>query len=94
MQAVKGYISNGWFTPTNEFKLPSYARVMLVIEEVIEEPDNKGVSLESADDTVKQARINWLNRVEEMLALSMDEDLSNFPKQGPMKDPEDYVWFE
>ena len=94
MQAVKGYISNGRFTPNDEFILPNYARVMLVIEEVIEGPAIKELSSDDADDTVRQARADWLNRVEAMLALSMDEDLSNFPKQERMKSPEDYAWFD
>ena len=94
MQAVKGYISNGRFTPNDEFMLPNYARVMLVIEEVIENPTGKELLSDKADDSAHQARVEWLNRVESLLELSMDEDLSNFPKQELMKNPNDYTWFD
>ena len=37
MQAVKGYISNGRFTPTDGAILPDYVRAVLVIAEIAEE---------------------------------------------------------
>ena len=40
MQAVKGYISNGRFTPTDGAILPSYVRAVLVIEEIAEKPQD------------------------------------------------------
>ena len=42
----------------------------------------------------KQARMDWLDRVESMLELSRDENLSDFPKQGEMKSLEDYAWLD
>jgi hypothetical protein len=91
VQAVKGYLTNGWFMPSDGFVLPNHARVMLVIEEVMEK-SQPTVSLSEAGNE-KQASIEWLNRVEHLLELSRDEDLSGFPKQEPMKSPEDYAWF-
>ena len=40
MQAVKGYISNGRFTPTDGAILPRYVRAVLVLEETPEKPQN------------------------------------------------------
>jgi len=77
MQALDGYLSNGWFTPNDGAVLPTYARVKLVIEEIIEKP--------RIDESDRQARMEGLRRIEEQLELSKDEDLSNFPRQGLMK---------
>jgi len=92
MQAVKGYLSNGWFTPIDKTILPRQARVRLVIEEIIEKPQS--VEALSPDELEKQARIYWLNKVEDSLALARDEDLSGFPGQGLMKTHEDYAWLD
>ena len=94
MQTVKGYISNGWFKPNDEFELPSYARVMLVIEEVIEKPVKAEMLPFKMDNAERQARIDGLNKIEAALELIDDEDLSDFPKQGLMKLPQDYPWFD
>ena len=94
MQAVKGYISNGWFKPNDGFELPSYARVMLVIEEVMEKPMKAEMLPFKMDDAERQARIDGLNKIEAALELIDDEDLSDFPKQGLMKLPQDYPWFD
>jgi len=95
MQAVKGYLSNGWFTPTDEVKLPNHARVRIIIEEVIERPPLESiVSYNTITDAERQARIDGLNKIEAALDLIDDEDLSDFPKQGLMKLPKDYPWFD
>ena len=94
MQAVKGYISNGWFTPNDGVVMPSHARVKLVIEEVIESPQPAEILPFKSEEAEMQARIDWLKRIEAALELSKDEDLSDFPKQGLMKLPEDYGWFD
>ena len=78
MQAVKGYLSNGWFTPNDGAVLPNHIEAVLVFGEGTKKPQ-----LRSESDT--QARMERLNRIEAALALSRDEDLSNFPKQGLMK---------
>ena len=94
MQAVKGYLSNGWFTPNNGAELPSHARVMLVVEEIIERNHETEILPFESDDAKKQARIDWINRVESLLELSRGEDLSNFPRPGLAKSIEDYPWFD
>jgi len=40
-----------------------------------------------------QARVDWIKKIEALLEFARDEDLSDFPKQGLMKDPSDYTWF-
>ena len=94
MQAVKGYLSNGWFTPNDGVGLPRHARVVLLIEEVIDKPRSADMLPLKQDEADKKARIDWLNRVEAMLELSRDEDLSNFPKQELTKNLEDYPWYD
>jgi len=85
MQSVNGYLSNGRFTPSDEISLPSYARVKLVIEEVL---------MSKSNELQRQARIDGLKQIEAALELINDEDLSDFPKQGLMKLPQDYALFE
>ena len=83
MQAVKGYLSNGWFTPTTNVVLPSHTEVLLVFV------DSDVPTLESTESHFSEseikARVEGLKRLEAALALTADEDLSNFPKQGLMK---------
>ena len=94
MQAVKGYLSNGWFTPSDGANLPNHARVSLVIEEVIEKPHAVEALQFKISEAERQARTEWLDRIEAQLELVTDEDLSEFPKQRLMKNPEDYAWFD
>ena len=94
MQAVKGYLSDGWFTTNDGVELPRHAKVVLVIEEVMNKPYSADLLPNKHDDTDKKARIDWLNKVEAMLELSRDEDLSNFPKQELIKNLEDYPWYD
>jgi len=90
--AVNGYLFNGLFTPNDGTMLPRYARVKLVIEEVIEKAqtlDGKKTEAEilpfKLTDAEMQARMEGLRLIEEQLELSKDEDLSNFPQQGLMR---------
>lgn len=92
MQAIKGYLSNGLFTPSDEVGLPSHARVVLIIEEEIDKPKQTLPFI--PDEADKKARTDWLIKVEEMLKQSRDEDLSYFPRQETVKNPEDYPWFD
>jgi len=79
MQTVKGYLSNGTFTPDGDVVLPRFAWVSVVINEVMEK-----VPLQ---DSVagSQARLDGLMQVKAAIALARDEDLLNFPKQGSMR---------
>ena len=94
MQAVKGYLSNGRFTPHDGTGLPRHARVVLFIEEVMDKPQSPDMLPLNRDEANKKARVDWLSKIESMLELSRDEDLSNFPKQGIMKNLEDYPLYD
>jgi len=84
MQAVKGYLDNGVFKPSDGVELPGYAKVILVIEEAM----SKTVTMPNEKwEEERQARMKWLDTIEAELDLIDDEDLSNFPKQGMMKLP-------
>ena len=91
MQAVKGYYSNGKFTPSENVSLPSQIEAVLVFgEPVLQYSPTATKSIEVSD---KKKRMDWLNRIEAALELARDEDLSEFPEQGSMKPPQDYAWF-
>ena len=91
MQAIKGYLSNGRFTPYDDVALPVRIEAVLVFGET----EHKPTEMLQFDfiETEKQARISWLNKIKKSLELSRDEDLSNFPKQGMMKSSYD-DWFD
>lgn len=91
MQAVKGYLHNGRFEPSDDFELPSRAQVLLVIEKVI--ADDAGEA-DGVGEAEMRERMAGLRRIEEMIRDSQDEDLSDFPVQGRMKLPEDYPWHD
>jgi len=93
MQAVVGYLSNGRFTPNDEVVLPSHARVRMVIEEVIDAPKHAEILPFKLSEAERQARMERLDKIEMALELIDDEDLSDFPKQGFMKLPHEYAWF-
>jgi len=83
MQAVKGYLTNGWFTPVDKVKLPNHIEAVLVFGDKIEtlQPENE----HALNEPEMKACIDWLNQVKASLELSRDEDLTNFPKQGLMQ---------
>ena len=89
MQAVKGYLSNGLFTPRDAVVLPSHAEVVLIFGETAEED-----TAEPLSEAERQACKEWLDEMDVLLELSRDEDISDFPKQGLMKSLEDYAWFD
>ena len=93
MQAVKGYLSNGWFMPIDKVVLPSRTEAVLVFSEISPNPLHTEVAYVSGE-AEKQVRIEWLARVETLLEISRDEDLSDFPEQAQMKNLEDYAWFD
>jgi len=94
MQAVKGHISNGFFTPNYEVKIPSHAEAILVFTDSLFKPELPLTTTTSYDETRIKSRIEGLKNIEAALALIDDEDLFDFPKQGLMKLPEEYPWFE
>ena len=85
MQAVKGYLSHGRFTPFNKAFLPNQTEVMLIFADT----DTKPLSIESTESYFNEfeihARVESLKRIEAALELAKDEDLSDFPEQGLMK---------
>ena len=86
MQAVKGYLSNGWFTPINKVVLPRSAEAMLVFVDSSTVPITTELIAEPYfSESEIQARVEGLKRIDATLELAKDEDLSDFPKQGLMK---------
>ncbi|MCL2361022.1 MAG: hypothetical protein FWC73_04305 [Defluviitaleaceae bacterium] len=94
MQAVKGHISNGVFTPLDNFNMPSYAQVILIIEEVFAKVNQPDTLLSPSVDNEALTSIAWLDKVEALLKQSRDEDISDFPTQETIKNLNDYPWFE
>ena len=76
MHAIKAVYNGSSFMPKQPIPIQGYYEVVITFIEPIEERIMD-----------KQARIDWLNKIERELELSEDEDelLSNFPKQGLMK---------
>ncbi|MCL2223188.1 MAG: hypothetical protein FWC20_12420 [Oscillospiraceae bacterium] len=71
--------------------MPSQIEAVLVFgESVLQNSPTAAQSIRASD---KQKRMDWLNRIEAALKLARDEDLSDFPKQGLMKPPQDYGLF-
>jgi len=86
MQAVKGYLSDGLFTPFNKVVLPRNIEAMLVfVDSSIAPMSPESTAEPYFSKSEIQARMEGLKRIEATLELAMDEDLSNFPKQGLMK---------
>jgi len=57
MEAVKGYISDGWFTPNERIVLPRHARVSLVIEEIIDTHASSKILTFKTGEAERQARM-------------------------------------
>ena len=101
MQAVKGYLADGRFTPIDSVKLPDRVRAILVFhdesvqESAQTEPRDFWHKFDCMTDESKieerQTRMEWLNRLKQALADSAGEDLPDFPSQELMKEP---VWLE
>jgi len=92
MQAVKGFISNGVFTPSQGAVIPSYAEVMLVFMETLTSPVSPTEKTTHFSESQIQERIEGLNKIKAALNQIEGEDLSDFPKQGAMKLPLAYAW--
>ena len=76
MQAVKGYLSDGQFTPMNGDVLPSRAQVIVIIEEVLPFDSKRKIEREY------EARMKWLKRLHESVDDSMDEEPLDFPPRS------------
>jgi len=79
VQAFEGYWENGRFYPLEQ--VVSQAGRLRAILTVLNEPvrEDKAVSGESC--------IEWLNRLNEAVALSLDEDLPDIPRSKSMRPP-------
>ena len=69
MQAVKGYINNGRFTPHDFVKIPKRASVIVVFGEIEED-----------EDTVE--RMTFLREMDELTAAARGEVLPDFPRMN------------
>ena len=78
VQAFEGYWENGSFqSPGRPIQVKGKKRAILTL---LDEPER--IELVT-DDT----RVQWLNRLDEALKLSMGEDLSDSPPRQPMREP-------
>ena len=97
MQAVKGYLTDGLFTPDNGVILPRRAQAILVIAELhfghepattkeeispSEIPEEYATLVEKVGAEEAQRRIAWLKRLHESIALSMDEEPFELPPRA------------
>jgi hypothetical protein len=82
MEAVKGYINSGRFTPTDGARLPLRAHAMLIIDSVVSKP-----TIESPLEDEKMARKEWLNQLQQARQLAQDDPLPDFVSRQPMREP-------
>ena len=80
MQAVKGLVTEGRFTPTNNMPLPRHAHAILIIEET--PPQITEVKTEE-----RQARQAWLARLRQARQQAEGEPLPPFLPRTPMEQP-------
>ncbi|MCL2189376.1 MAG: hypothetical protein FWC16_13730 [Defluviitaleaceae bacterium] len=78
MQAVKGLVTEGRFTPANNTPLPHYAHAILIIEET---------PLPTPKEDDMQARLAWLEELRLAREYAKDEPLPPFPPRTPMELP-------
>jgi len=82
MLAVKGYINDGRFTPTDGASLPVYARAVLVIEGIIPQP-----ALASATAKDITARQEWISQLRQARKMAENDPLPDFVIRQPMGEP-------
>ena len=97
MQAVKGYLSDGHFTPTDGTVLPHFVHAVLVLGESITKPqptkpqEDFWKEFDKLTEEVRieeqSARKEWLNRLREARQLAANELLPDFPTRTPMGEP-------
>ena len=97
MQAVKGYISSGRFTPTDGTVLTDHAHAVLVINDINTNPQQKKSTedflselsklAKEAKEEERQARKEWLARLRQARQLAAGEPLPDFPPRTLMGDP-------
>ena len=96
MRAVNGILENGRFTPFGSFQLPPRTNAILVIQDAPQEIDHsdflswkEAASSLSAETTAeeKDRRIAWLNKLDEVIGLSMDEYLPDVVRSAIMREP-------
>jgi len=87
MQAVKGYLADGHFIPLDGAALPSYAQVIVVIEEILQKTEDTNPLNYVPDIPIEMteaehhARNEWLNRLRDARELAKDEHLPDWPFQ-------------
>jgi len=79
-QAYEGYVESGQFYPRElPIRLTGRFRAILTVLDVPMQT-NALINRENADIS---RRLEWLNRLETAVALSMDEDLPDWPFERP-----------
>jgi len=79
VQAFEGYWENGsFYSPGRPIQVKGKKRAILTL---LDEPER--IIKLVTDDT----RVQWLNRLDEALKLSMGEDLPDSPPRQPMREP-------
>ena len=73
MQAVKAYYDDGKFIPLQPVVIPKGSQVIVTILD------------SSFDARPSESRIDWLNRLEAAIELSMDEELPDWAFQRSKK---------
>ena len=84
MQAIKAIYDGVGFTPRQPIPIQGHYEVVITFIKPIERD-----LTETICKNEKQTRMDWLNQLKKTLELSRDEDLSNFPTQGLMKESYD-----
>jgi len=100
MYAIRGIVTDGLIVPRDTIDALDKTNVIIVFTGT---PTNQTTAeLLPANCTVAELFDfcgddtdvhEWLDMMDKMITESSDEDLSTFPKQNPMKNPEDYPWF-
>ena len=86
MQAVKAYYDDGKFIPYQPIKVPTGSQAIVTILDFSICDVNNASDLKS---TTNESRIEWLNRLEAAIDLSMDEELPDwaFQRSKEMRPP-------
>jgi len=74
MQAIKGYFTDGRFTPADNIALPRHAHAILVIEELPETP-------------VTQSANNFWHEFDRLVDASAHEAMPEFPRLRLGREP-------
>ena len=77
MQAIKAYYDEGKFVPFKPIKIPKGSHAIVTI---LDFPIDEGQHTIEEGTVCDDSRVEWLNRLNDAIRLSMDEDLPDFPR--------------